>query len=158
MAAPTAPENPNLDLGKTASPYQINSHLVDNPEKQPPSTSPSHPLDSKDQSKTDRGLDQSNRASTDTDLDLEKAGAEKASDGEGLEGVGPQTESEAEPEYPSNKKLIPIIGSLYFSFFLVALVRPSWSPFRQPLLIQSPGPYHPRHCHPSHHRRIPLFG
>ena len=30
---------------------------------------------------------------------------------------------EEEPVYPSKKKLIPIMGSLYLSFFLIALVR-----------------------------------
>lgn len=37
-----------------------------------------------------------------------------------------QTPTEEEPVYPSNKKLIPIMGSLYLSFFLIALVRPSY--------------------------------
>ena len=138
MAAPTAAENPNLDLEKTASPYKIDSHLVDDPKKQlSPSTSLEHHHDSKDESKTDLRLDHSNRASTtDTDLDIEKAGADIASDGEGQEKAGPKPESEEEePEYPSNKKLIPIVLSLYLSFFLVALVYPSCIPFRQPLLI-----------------------
>ena len=33
---------------------------------------------------------------------------------------GPPVEDE--PVYPSNKKLVPIMGSLYLSFFLIALV------------------------------------
>ena len=108
MAAPTAAEDPNLDLDKTASPYKIDSHLVDDPKKQQPPTSLDQQHDSRDESKTDRNLDHSNRASsTDTDLDVEKAGADIASDGEGQAKAGPQTESEEEPEYPSNKKLIP---------------------------------------------------
>lgn len=130
MAAPTAAEDPNLDLEKTASPYKIDSHLVDDREKQqPPSPSLDQHHDSKDESKTDRKLDHSNRASTtDTDPDIEKAGADLASDGEGQEKAGPQTEAEEEQPYPTNKKLIPIVCSLYLSFFLVALVCPSCIP------------------------------
>lgn len=113
MAAPTAAENPNLDLEKTASPYKTEHHLFDDPQH-----------DRKDESKTDHKSGHSGRASTsDTDLDIEKAGGAATADGKEQEDAGSQTESpEEEPEYPSNKKLIPIIASLYFSFFLVALV------------------------------------
>lgn len=48
----------------------------------------------------------------------------KQSQIEAAEGLTPSktNQSEAEPEYPSRKKLIPTVIALYLAFFLVALV------------------------------------
>lgn len=41
---------------------------------------------------------------------------------------------DAEPEYPSLQRVIPIVFALYMAFFLVALVRPSLYLYTRPLL------------------------
>ena len=59
----------------------------------------------------------SDEASSSSEADLEKASSKPTSD-------QPQTvHGNDEPEYPTTKKLIPIVISLYLAFFLVALDR-----------------------------------
>ena len=66
-------------------------------------------------------------------------------------------QSEAEPEYPTRKKLIPTVIALYLSFFLVALVCHT-SPARLYTVKTngSSGPYNHRNRHPYNHGRIPF--
>ena len=86
-------ENPNLDLEKTAS------HVL------PPALE-----------KTDsKPIVDSSSEHASISTDPEKGARDPP--------AGPQTvHGNEEPEYPSTKKLIPIVGSLYMAFFLVALV------------------------------------
>lgn len=85
----------------------------------------------------------------------EKLPALQSSDSEELSKV-PTNElekQETEPEYPSMRRVVPIVAALYMSFFLVALVRSSF------LLSQScadmlVGSYNHSHCYPTNNRRL----
>lgn len=94
-----AAENPNLDLVKTAS------NIIE-------------PDILKKESRSEIRETSSEPSSTKTDTEKEEVKQEKKNDEQ------PQTVfGDEEPEYPTKKKLIPIITSLYLAFFLVALVR-----------------------------------
>ena len=97
---PTPAENANLDLEKRVSNDAIvkkisNAHIADS---------------------------SSDHAST---SDAEKSNVSDIEKGKEEKKDGPQTaygNDEDDYEYPSNKKLVPIMGGLYLAFFLVALV------------------------------------
>ena len=59
-------------------------------------------------------------------------------------------QSEAEPEYPTLKKLIPSVIALYLAFFLVALVciGPSYNVKSN----RRTGPHNHRNCYSYNHR------
>lgn len=62
-------------------------------------------------------------------------------------------QSEAEPEYPTRKKLIPSVIALYLAFFLVALV--CCTSLNTPLEVmadQSLGPHNHRNRYTYNHR------
>ena len=92
-----AAENPNLDLEKHTS--NVVPSSLEKKQSKPQITHTSS--------------DPPSSANT----DIEKSTADKKTD-------EPQhyVDEEEEPEYPSTKKLIPIIGSVYLAFFLIALV------------------------------------
>lgn len=59
-------------------------------------------------------------------------------------------QSEAEPEYPTLKKLIPSAIALYLAFFLVALVDSHPVPYQTLLMLS--GPHNHRNRYSYHHR------
>ena len=68
----------------------------------------------------------------------------------------PADKSNDEPEYPSIKRVIPIVAALYMAFFLVALVSPPQPPNSTNRTNLAVGPHNHCNGHPSNNRRLPL--
>ena len=94
---------------------------------------------------------------------VEKLPASQTSDAESGPKMEKLSKQETEPEYPSLRRVIPIVAALYMCFFLVALVRCPTLPYVAPPRASTfantcIGPHNHSHCCSSNNRRIPLPG